>query len=201
VFVPLSTSTVIFGRSTLTDALVVARSLADVPSLADELRDAFRLEPGVFITERYSQYRRKVHDFVLTLGLFTTVGVGIALLTIAFVTNLLHDLYADRRIQLATLFALGFSSALSVLPDLGIGLATGLSGTIAGCLAAIVFGPKQFAMPSMMAELGVIQPRFGVLAFVATSLTTAAAIVLGMIPTLWRVHRGSFVATLSGRDQ
>jgi len=201
VFVPLSTSTVIFGRSTLTDALVVARSSADVPSLANELRDAFRLEPGVFITERYSQYRRKVHDFVLTLSLFTTVGLGIALLTVAFVTNLLHDLYADRRIQLATLFALGFSSALSVLPDLGIGLATGLSGTIAGCLAATAFGPKQFAMPSMMAELGIIEPGFGVLAFATASLTTAAAIALGMIPTLWRVHRGSFAATLSGGDQ
>lgn len=201
VFLPLSTSTVIFGRSTLTDALVVARSSADVPSLANELRQAFRLGPGVFITERYSQYRRKVHDFAVTTALFTTVGAGIALLTVAFVTNLLHDLYADRHIQLATLVALGFSSPLSILPDLGIGLATGLSGTIAGCIAAMAFAPKQFAMPSMMAELGIIEPRFGVLAFATASMTTVAAITLGMIPTLWRVHRASFASTLSGGSQ
>jgi ABC-type antimicrobial peptide transport system permease subunit len=201
VFVPLSTSTAIFGRSTLTDALVVGRSSADVPSLADELQEAFRLEPGVFITERYSQYRRKVHDFAVTTGLFTTLGAGIALLTVAFVTNLLHDLYADRRIQLATLVALGFSSALSILPDLGIGLATGFSGTIAGCAAAIAFAPKQFAMPSMMAELGMIEPRFAMLAFATASVTTMAAVTLGMVPTLWRVHRTSFAAALSGGGQ
>jgi ABC-type antimicrobial peptide transport system permease subunit len=201
VFVPLSTSTAIFGRSTLTDALVVARSSVDVPSLADELREAFRLEPGVFITERYGQYRRKVHDFAVTTALFTTVGTGIALLTVAFVTNLLHDLYADRRTQLATLVALGFSSALSILPDLGIGLATGLSGAITGGVAAIAFGPKQFAMPSLMAELGVIDPKFGLLAFATVSVTTVAAVTLGMVPTLWRIHRASLAATLSGGGQ
>jgi hypothetical protein len=84
---------------------------------------------------------------------------------------------------------------LSILPDLGIGLATGLSGTIAGCIAAMAFAPKQFAMPSMMAELRMIEPRFGVLAFATASVTTVAAITLGMIPTLWRVHRAPFAST------
>jgi hypothetical protein len=63
VFVTLRTSEEVFGRSTLTDALIVAPAPEDVPSMVDGLREAFRLEPGVFITERYGQFRRKVHDF------------------------------------------------------------------------------------------------------------------------------------------
>jgi len=60
VFVTLRISEEIFGRSTLTDALVIAPTAQDVPSMVDGLREAFRLEPGVFISERYGQFRRKV---------------------------------------------------------------------------------------------------------------------------------------------
>src|SRR5262249_17988518 len=59
-FVNLRTSEEIFGRPTLTDALVVARSASDVPDLVAKLQEAFRMEPGVFVAERYSQYQRKV---------------------------------------------------------------------------------------------------------------------------------------------
>jgi len=58
VFVTLHTSQEIFGRTTLTDALVVAPTPADAPSLVDSLREAFRLEPGVFVTEHYTQFNR-----------------------------------------------------------------------------------------------------------------------------------------------
>ena len=44
--------------------------------LANGLREAFRLDPGVFVTERYSQFSRKVHDFVLTLSLFTLIATA-----------------------------------------------------------------------------------------------------------------------------
>src|SRR5215467_381482 len=63
VFVSVHTSEEIFGRSTLTDALIIAPAARDVPAIVDGLREAFRLEPGVFITERYGQFRRKVRDF------------------------------------------------------------------------------------------------------------------------------------------
>src|SRR6516165_1593165 len=51
VFVTLHTSEEIFGRSTLTDALVVASAAGDVPTIVERLQEIFRLEPGVFITE------------------------------------------------------------------------------------------------------------------------------------------------------
>src|SRR4029077_3419470 len=91
VFVTLRTSEEIFGRSTLTDALVIAPAPEDVPSVVDGLREAFRLEPGVFITERYGQFRRKVHDFAQTLALFTIISAATAALAGSFAANLLHD--------------------------------------------------------------------------------------------------------------
>jgi MacB-like periplasmic core domain len=80
VFVPLRTSAEIFGRPTLTDALVVARTPEAVPAVVERLRESFRLEPGVFVSESYTRYRRKVHDFTLTLALFTGVGAVTAVL-------------------------------------------------------------------------------------------------------------------------
>ena len=81
VFVTLRTSEEIFGRSTLTNALVVAPAARDVPSVVEGLREAFRLEPAVFITERYGQFSRKVHDFAQTLALFTIIGAVTAMPT------------------------------------------------------------------------------------------------------------------------
>lgn len=139
VFVTLRTSEQIFGRETLTDALVVARTTADTPPLVDRLRTAFRLEPGVFVVERYSQFRRKVHDFVLTLSFFAAISAVTAILSGAFVANLLHDVYSDRRRQYATLIALGFSPARAAIPGLGFGLAAAVVGTIAGSLLCVLF--------------------------------------------------------------
>src|SRR5262249_4702141 len=90
-FVSLTTSEVIFGRETLTDALVIAPSPGAVPALVGGIREAFRLQPGIFVTERYDQFRRKVHDYTLTLTLFTLVGALTALLAGSFAANLLHD--------------------------------------------------------------------------------------------------------------
>src|SRR5712672_521718 len=108
VFVTLRASEEIFGRPTLTDALVVARTPDTVRAVVDRLREAFRLEPGVFVSESYSRFRRRVHDFALTLALFTAVGAATAVLAGSFGANLLHDVYADRRRQCAMLLALGF---------------------------------------------------------------------------------------------
>jgi ABC-type antimicrobial peptide transport system permease subunit len=197
VFVTLRTSEEIFARPTLTDALVVARTPADVPPLVDRLREAFRLEPGVFVAERYSQFRRKVHDFALTLALFTVVGATTAILAGSFVANLLHDLYADRRRQYATLFALGFSPAQGAMPGLGFGLAMSLSGAIVGSLVAVLFAPRQFGMPSLMADIGTIAPRFDLLVAGVVAGVAVSAVALGMAPTTWRLYRHPVAATLS----
>ena len=135
-FVNLRTSEEIFGRSTLTDSLVVARSAADVPGLVANIQEQFRLEPGVFVTERYGAFQRKVRDFVLTLALFTTISICTALLAGSFAANLLNDIYADRRRQYAVLNALGFPLALSVAPGVALGMAIALVGAIAGGAAA-----------------------------------------------------------------
>jgi hypothetical protein len=121
VFVTLRTSEEIFGRSTLTDALVIAPAPHDVPSVVDGLREAFRLEPGVFITERYGQFRRKVHDFAQTLALFAIISAATVTLAGSFAANLLHDVYADRRGQCAMPLALGFSPMQTTFVELPSG--------------------------------------------------------------------------------
>jgi ABC-type lipoprotein release transport system permease subunit len=197
VLVTLHTSEIIFGRSTLTDALVVARTPTDAPSLADNLREAFRLEPGVFITERYSQFSRKVHDFVLTLGLFALIATATALLAGLFVANLLHDVYADRRRQYATLIAIGVPPARVALAALILGLAVAFAGTIAAVLMAVFLRPREFALPSLMANLGAIEPRFDLAVALAMAAVALAAIGLGIGPTWWRLLRFPISTALS----
>ena len=197
VFVTLRTSEAIFGRTTLTDALVVARTPTDVPSLADSLREAFRLEPGVFVTERYSQFSRKVHDFVLTLSLFTLIGTATALFAGVFAANLLHDVYADRRCHYAILIALGVPPARVALVGLSLGLAVAFAGTITAVLMAVFFRPTEFALPSLMANLGAIEPRFDLSVAAAMAAIALAAVALGMTPSWWRLLRHPMATALS----
>jgi ABC-type antimicrobial peptide transport system permease subunit len=197
VFVTLRTSEEIFGRPSLTDALVVARSPEDVSSVVDRLREAFRLDAGVFVSESYSRFRRKVHDFALTLTLFTAVGAVTAVLAGCFAANLLHDAYADRRRQYAMLLAVGFQPMQSAMPGIGFGLAIAGAGTVAGSLVAVVFAPRHFAMPSLMADLGSIEPKFDALIAVVIVGMALAAVALGITPTAWRLHRRSVASTLS----
>jgi len=197
VFVTLRTSEAIFGRSTLTDALVTARSPTDVPSLADNLREAFRLEPGVFITERYSQFSRKVHDFVLTLSLFTLIAAATALLAGLFVANLLHDVYADRRRHYATLIAIGVSPARVAVAAVSLGLAVTFAGTVTAALIAIFLPPNEFALPSLMANIGAIEPRFDLSVAGSMVALALAAVALGMSPTWWRLLRHPIPTAIS----
>jgi len=197
VFVTLHTSEAIFGRTTLTDALVVARTPTNAPSLANDLREAFRLEPGVFVTERYSQFSRKVHDFVLTLGLFTLIGTATALLAGLFAANLLHDVYAGRRRHYATLIALGVSPARVALAGLSLGLAVACAGTITAVLMAIFFRPTEFALPSLMADLGAIEPRFDLSVAAAMAAIALGAVALGITPTWRRLLRHPMAKALS----
>jgi ABC-type antimicrobial peptide transport system permease subunit len=197
VFVTLRTSEEVFGRSTLTDALVIAPAPEDVPSVVEGLREAFRLEPGVFITERYGQFRRKVHDFAQTLALFTIISAVTAALAGSFAANLLHDVYADRRRQYAILLALGFSRMQTTVVGIAIGIAAVAAGTLTGAVVAIIFSPSQFAMPSLMADLGAIEPSFDLLVAAVVIGIALAAVVLGMAPTAWWLHRRSVAGALS----
>ena len=199
VFITLRTSEEIFGRSTLTDALVIARAPKDVPSVVDSLREAFRLEPGVFITEHYGQFRRKVQvqDFAQTLALFTIIAAATAALAGSFAANLMHDVYADRRRQYATLLALGFSPMQTTIVGIPVGIAAAGVGTLIGALIAAFCTPAHFAMPSLMADLGTIEPRFTALIAAVLIGTALSAVTLGMAPTLSWLHNRSVASALS----
>jgi hypothetical protein len=151
----------------------------------------------VFVSERYGEFRRKVRDFAVTLALFSILGAVTAALAGSFAANLLHDVYADRRRQDAILIALGFPPICSAFPDVGFGLATAGAGAFSGGLVAVVFTPHRFAMPSLMADLGTIAPSFDRLVALAVSGVPVAAVALGIVPTLWRIYRGSVAAALS----
>ena len=197
VFVTLHTSEEIFGRSTLTDALGIAPAAQDVPSMVDGLREAFRLEPGVFVTERYGQFRRKVHDFAQTLAHFAIITVATAALAGFFAANLLHDVYADRRRQYAMLLALGFSPMQTTMVGVGVGVAIVGTGTLVGALVGAACAPSHFAMPSLMADLGAIEPSFNSLIAAVVIGIALVAVALGMAPTAWRLHGRSIAGVLS----
>jgi ABC-type lipoprotein release transport system permease subunit len=197
VFVTLHTSQEIFGRSTLTDALVIAPAVQDVPSVVGALREAFRLESGVFITEHYSQFRRKVHDFAQTLALFTIIAAATAALAGSFAANLMHDVYADRRRQYATLLALGFSPANTAMIGIGVGIAVASAATALGVLLAAACTPRHFAMPSLMADLGMIKPSFTALIAAVVIGIALIAVALGVAPTVWWLHKRSVASALS----
>jgi ABC-type lipoprotein release transport system permease subunit len=197
VFVSLQTSEAIFGRPTLTDALVIARSASSVPDLVTNIQEAFRLEPGIFVAERYSQYQRKVHDFVLTLALFSAVSIATVLLVGSFASNLLHDIYVERRRQYATLIALGFPPGMGIAPAIIFGLVLGLAAVAIGGLAARAFVPRTFAMPSLMADLGRTEPAIDWVVVCSMVAIAIAAVSLGLVSTVLRLIRQPLAITLS----
>jgi ABC-type lipoprotein release transport system permease subunit len=196
-FVNLQTSEDIFGRPTLTDALVVARSASDVSGVITSLEEAFRLEPGIFVTERYSQYQRKVRDFVLTLTLFSAIAVVTVLLAGSFASNLLHDIYVGRRRQYATLMALGFHAVIAIAPAIVFGLVLGITAAGIGGFAASVLVPYSFAMPSLMADLGPTAPTFDWVVAGWIVAIAIASVVAGFVSTGLRLLRHPIAMALS----
>jgi len=196
-FVTLHTSEEIFGRSSLTDALIIAPAVRDVPTIVDGLREAFRLEPGVFITERYGQFRRKVRDFAQTLAFFAIIAAATAALAGSFAANLMRDVYANRRRQYAMLLALGFSPMQTTIVGIAVGMAAACVGTLIGALVAVACTPGHFAMPSLMADLGMITPSFTALTAAVVIGMAPVAVTLGVAPTLWWLHRRSVASALS----
>jgi len=185
IFITLRMSQQIFGRSALTDALLIAPRPASVPVLVDKLRVAFRLEPGVFVSERFGRFRRKVQDFELSLAFFSIVSAAAAALAGAFVAHLLHDVCADRRQQHAILIALGFSPGRNMLMLITLGFCVALAGAMAGTFVAVLAGPAHFAMPSLMADLGTIEPQFTFLVGGVVAGLSISAVGFGLSPTAW----------------
>ena len=196
-FVSIQTSGDIFGRESLTDALVIARSASDVPALVAELQEAFRLEPGILVKERYSQYQRKVRDFVLTLALFSAISIATVLLAGSFASNLLHDIYVERRRQYATLIALGFPPGMGIAPAVIFGLVLGLAAVAIGGLAARAFVPRTFVMPSLMADLGPTEPTIDWVVACSVATIAITAIGVGLVSTILRLIRQPLAITLS----
>jgi MacB-like protein len=189
ILINLSMSQQIFGRPALTDALLIVPHPVSIPAVVDKLQEAFRLEPGVFISERFSRFARKVHDFELSLAFFLIVCGAAAGLAGAFAAYLLHDVCADRRQQHAILIALGFSPFRSTLILVTLGFCVALTGAIAGTLVAALAGPAHFSMPSLMADLGAVEPRLTPLIGGVIAGLSMLAVGCGLTPTMWRLSR------------
>src|SRR5204862_7193507 len=99
-----------------------------------------------------------------------------------FAANLLHDVYADRLRQYAMLLALGFSPMQSAVVGVGVGIATAGAGALIGALVAAACTPRHFAMPSLMADLGTIEPRFDGFIAVGVVGMALAAVASGTAP-------------------
>jgi len=109
----------------------------------------------------------------------------------------LHDVYADRRRQYAMLLALGFSPAKTAMIGIGIGIAVAGAGTALGVLLAAACTPRHFAMPSLMADLGMIEPSFTALIAAVIIGVALIAVALGVAPTVWWLNKRSVASALS----
>jgi len=196
VFVPLRTSEDIFARSTLTDALIIAKSPNDVPTLIGHIRQQFRLNTGVFIQESYTQYLREVRDFQLTLTLFRAVALLAAVLASAVVAALLHDVYKDRHYQYGVLAAVGFPPFHLLALILSTALIIAIAGIASGFLLAAAFSPRHFEMPSLLANMGAVTPRFNGVVVAVVFIAALAAVFAGTVRTVWILVRGPVARTL-----
>jgi ABC-type antimicrobial peptide transport system permease subunit len=109
----------------------------------------------------------------------------------------LHDIYADRRRQYATLIAIGFSPGLDILPAIGFGMVLAVVASFVGSALAFALAPDRFAMPSLMADLGTVVPSFDLTILGVVFMVTTIAIAMGLTPTAWRLYRSPIANTLA----
>jgi len=119
------------------------------------------------------------------------------LLAGSFASNLLHDIYVERRWQYATLIALGFPPGMGIAPGIVFGLVLGLAAAAIGGLAARAFVPRTFAMPSLMADLGPTEPTIDWVVACSVVAIAIAAVGVGLISTVLRLVRQPLAITLS----
>jgi hypothetical protein len=95
------------------------------------------------------------------------------------------------------LLALGFRPMQGAMTGIVFGLATVGAAAVIGSAAAVAFAPRHFAMPSLMAELGTIEPKFDALVGAVLAGMAIAILALGLAPTARQLVRRSVAATLS----
>jgi hypothetical protein len=81
------------------------------------------------------------------------------------------------------LIALGFSPVRNMLMLISLGFCVALAGAIAGTLVAVLAGPAHFAMPSLMADLGAIEPQFTLLVGGVVASLSISAVGFGLSAT------------------
>jgi ABC-type antimicrobial peptide transport system permease subunit len=167
-----------------------------VPGLVERIRRQFRLNTGVFIEESYTRYLREVRDFQFTLTLFRTVTLLAAVLATAVVAALLHDVYKDRLYQYGVLAAVGFRPLQLLTLTLGTALTVAIVGSASGVLLATAFSPRNFEMPSLLADMGAVTPRFNGAVIAIVLLAASAAVVAGTARTVGILTRGPVSRTL-----
>ena len=87
----------------------------------------------------------------------------------------------------------------SALIGIAFGLAAVGAAAVLGSVVAMVFAPKHFAMPSLMAELGTIEPKFDALVVAVLAGMGLAILALGMAPTALQLARRSIAALFQRR--
>ena len=90
-----------------------------------------------------------------------------------------------------------FSPANTAMIGIGIGIAVAGAGTALGVLLAAACTPRHFAMPSLMADLGMIEPSFTALIAAVIIGVALIAVALGVAPTVWWLNKRSVASALS----
>jgi len=85
----------------------------------------------------------------------------------------------------------------TTIVGIAIGIAAVGAGTLIGALVAVTCSPSHFGMPSLMADLGTIEPSFDLLIAVVVVGIALAAVALGIAPTAWRLHNRPVASALS----
>ena len=114
----------------------------------------------------------------------------------AVVAALLHDVYEDRRYQYGVLAAVGFPPFHLLTLILGPALMIAIAGIVSGILLAAGFSPTQFEMPSLLANLGAVTPRFNGSVIAVVIIGALAAVLAGTVRTAWIVVGGPLARTL-----
>jgi len=116
------------------------------------------------------------------------------------VTLLLTDVYADRRQQHAILAALGFSPSLNLLILIAVGFCVATVGTLVGILVSALVVPDHFSIPSLMADLGPVEPQFNWIVGGIPAILSMTACGVGLIPVAWRLSHRSLAPELTGGE-
>ena len=73
------------------------------------------------------------------------------------------------------------------------------NGIASGVILAAAFSPKHFEIPSLLADMGAVTPRFNGVVIAIVILAALVAVLAGAVRTIWILVRGP-VARMLRRD-